>query len=184
MRRPVRGLAAAIALSLCAPLAHAQSPADAGWPVSEGLMTEYRKGNLPPLVAGAPEALKAEPWNKDLRLAYANSLTWSGKEWSAVEHYEMLLGTDLEVDARLGLANALAWTGRLSESLPHYKMLLEGKHAGEAKQGLANALPVDEARGPRAALVPAVARDLPDQEVGKEGLFYTLRATRPRTTLA
>jgi tetratricopeptide (TPR) repeat protein len=145
-------------------------------------MTEYRAGHTAAVIEGAPAALKAEPWNRELRLAYANSLVWSGHEWASVEQYEMLLGTELEVDARLGLANALAWTGRMSESVPHYKMLLESKHKGEAKQGLANAYLWMKREDLAYPLFTQLRETYPDQEVGKEGLFYTLRAIRARTT--
>jgi len=184
MRRLKRGLAAAIALSLCAFAAQAQSPsADTGWPAGEALMSQYRAGNLAAVIQGAPATLAAEPWNHELRLAYANALTWSGREWQAVAEYEMLLGTELEIDGRLGLANALAWTGRMSDSIPHYQRLLEGKHAGEAKQGLANAYLWMKREDLAYPLFTQLRATYPDKEVGKEGLYYTLRAIRPRTTL-
>src|SRR5262249_8542008 len=123
------------------------------------------------------------PWNTELRLAYAQALTWTGREWQSVEQFEMLIGTDREVDGRLGLANALAWTGRMSEAIPHYRLLAGTKHAGEAKQGMANAYLWMKAEDLALPLFQQLRVEYPDQEVGKLGLFYTERAIRPRTTL-
>jgi tetratricopeptide (TPR) repeat protein len=178
----LRAAVAAFLLSLPVQDAFAQASANEGWPASERLLEQYRKGNYAPVIAEAPTVLQAEPWNNPLRLAYGYSLLWSGREWSAVDQFRELLETDVGVDARLGLANGLAWTGRMAESLPHYRMLLTTKHAGEAKQGMANAY---RWMG-RDDLALPLYRELrvayPDQEAGKEGLYYAERATRARTT--
>jgi tetratricopeptide (TPR) repeat protein len=183
MRSLKRGLAAAIVLSLCAATAGAQVTPDTGWPASEGLMSQYRSGNYAAVIAGAPATLNAEPWNNELRLAYAYSLIWSGREWDSTDEFMKLIGTEVEVDARLGLANSYAWTGRMSESLPHYRALLNTKHRGEAKQGMANALLWMRREDLALTLFRELRAEYPDQDVGKEGLYYALRATRARTTL-
>src|SRR4029078_10757884 len=123
MRPSQRGLAAALALSLCALAAHAQVTPDTGWAARRGFRSAYRAGNYTEVIQGAPATLAAEPWNNELRLAYAYSLIWSGREWQSTAEFEKLRGTEVEVDARLGLANSYAWTGRLGESLPHYRLL-------------------------------------------------------------
>ena len=146
-------------------------------------MSAYRAGNYTEVIKGAPATLAAEPWNNELRLAYAYSLIWSGREWQSTAEFEKLIGTEVEVDARLGLANSYAWTGRLGESLPHYRLLAGTKHAGEAKQGLANSLLWMHREDLALPLFQELRVTYPDQEVGKLGLFYALRATRARTTL-
>ena len=183
MRPTLRGLVTATALAVCALAANAQTSPDEGWPAGERVMTKYKAGNYAEVIAQAPDALRGEPWNHELRLAYANSLTWSNREWPAAEQYRMLLDTEVGVDARLGLANALAWSGRMKESLPHYRLLFATKHAGEAKQGYANALRWMGRDDLAIPIYEELRATYPDQEIGKEGLFYSRRAVRPRTTL-
>lgn len=179
----LRAAVAAIGLALSSSIAAAQAPAaDEGWPPGEQLIGKFKAGQYAEVIAQAPATLRAEPWNHELRLAYANSLLWNGGEAAAIEQFRLLLDTELAVDARLGLANALAWSGRLADSIPHYRMLLDSPKADEAKLGLANAL---RWMG-RDDLALPLFRELraahPDKDIGAEGLFYARRAVRPRTT--
>src|SRR6188474_2780176 len=131
--RFLRATVAAIGLTLLNPAAIAQAPDDEGWPVGEIVLGKYNAGKYTEVIAEAPAALAAEPWNAELRLAFANSLQWSGREWEALAHYRLLLDTDLAVEGRMGLANGLSWSGRMREAVPHYKELVYGPKAGEAK---------------------------------------------------
>jgi hypothetical protein len=179
----LRACVAAAGLALTSLGAHSQTPAaDEGWPAGEQLVSRFKAGKYAEVIAGAPRTLQAEPWNNELRLAYATSLLWSGRESDAVEQFRMLLNTELGVDARLGLANALAWSGRAAESLPHYRLLLDGPQGSEARLGMANALRWmgrDDLALPHYQQLRAAH---PDKDIGEEGLFYARRATRARTT--
>jgi tetratricopeptide (TPR) repeat protein len=179
----LRALVAATGLALLGGNAFAQAPADANWPASERLMSEYKAGRYAAVIAEAPTVLQSEPWNNELRLAYGYSLLWTGAEWPALEQFQRLLDTDVGVDARLGLANGLAWSGRMSEALPHYRLLLNGPHAGEAKLGLANALRWMGRDDLALPLYRELRAAYPDKDVGEEGLFFARRAVRARTTV-
>ncbi len=183
MTRFLRALLAATSFCLLGGNAFAQASPDAGWPASERLMSEYKAGRYASVIAEAPTVLQSEPWNNELRLAYAYSLLWTGREWPALEQFGRLLDTDVGVDARLGLANGLAWAGRMSESLPHYSRLAGTQHAGEAKLGAANALRWmgrDDLALPMYSELRAAYPD--DKNLGEEGIFYATRAVRARTT--
>lgn len=180
----VRGFIGATALCVSV-LALAQSAADDGWPSSERLLTQFRAGNYATVIAEAPATLRNEPWNNELKLAYASSLLWTGREWEATPLFEGLLGTEVAVEARLGLANALAWSGRMSDALPHYRRLAGTPKGDEAKLGMANAL---RWMGRDDLALPfyeelRVAHPRPMSDIGEEGLFFARRAVRARTTL-
>ncbi|MGE5616515.1 MAG: tetratricopeptide repeat protein [Bacillota bacterium] len=183
----LRACAAALAASLfavtfLAASALAQAPEDLGWPKSEQLIGKYKAGKYAEVVAEAPAAIRAEPWNNELRLAYAQSLLWSGHEWESVEQFRALLDTEYAIDARLGLANGYAWSARPAQAVPHYRALVGGPRSDEAKLGLANALlwigRADEAL----PLFQELRAKHPDTDVGAEGLIYANRAVRAHST--
>jgi len=179
-----RASLAAIVLSVASLAVFAQVPSpDEGWPTGERVLGKYRAGRYAEVIAEAPATLRAEPWNNELRLAYANSLLWTGREWDAIEEFRPLLETDLGVDARLGMANGLAWSGRMSEAIPHYQRLVDGPKGDEAKLGMANALRWMGRDDLALPLYQQLRAAHPGKDIGEEGLFFARRAVRARTTL-
>lgn len=178
-----RACLAAIGLAAFNPVALAQTGADEGWPLGERLLGKFKAGKYAEVVAEGPAGLKAEPWNQELRLALANSLLWTGHEWTAVETFRVLLGTELDAEARLGMANGLAWTGRMAQAVPHYQALRDGPKAGEAKLGLGNALLWMGRADLSMPLFQQLRAAYPGQDIGVEGEFYSRRALRARTVV-
>jgi tetratricopeptide (TPR) repeat protein len=178
--RMLRVLAAAIGLTLSVATV-AQSPADEGWPASERILGKFRDGKYAEVIAEAPQALRAEPWHSELRLAYATSLLWNGSEAQAAREYAALVDTDVGVEARLGLANALAWSGNTPAALPQYRRLLGSAKSDEAKLGLANALRLSGREDLALPLYRELRAAHPNDDIGKEGLFYAERSVRGRT---
>jgi tetratricopeptide (TPR) repeat protein len=185
MRSVLRGLAAATVVSayaLAADMPVSVSP-DEGWPIGERVLSKYKAGKQKEVVVEGEAALAKEPWNNELRYAYANSLLWNGREWDATPQYRMLLETEYAVDARLGLANSLAWTGRMTEALPHYQMIVnDPKVGGEARLGMANVYLWLGRADLALPIYKQLRADYPTQDTGEEGLYYARRATRAHTT--
>ena len=181
--RFLRASVAAIGLTLLNLTAIAQVSDDEGWPVGERVLGKYKAGKYAEVVAEGPAALTAEPWNAELRLAYANSLQWSGREWEAIDQYRLLLDTELAVEGRLGLANGLAWSGRMREAVPHYQALVYGPKAGEAKLGLANAFRWMGRPDRALPLYDELRAAYPEEDTGVEGRLFALRELRARTRL-
>jgi hypothetical protein len=181
----LRAWLAGIGLALTASAAIAQTPAaDEGWPAGEHVIGKFKAGKYAEVIAEAPRTLQAEPWNNELRFAYATSLLWSGREWDSVYQFRLLLDSEIGPQARLGMANGLAWTGRPAEAIPHYRMLLgDARLGGEAKLGLANALRFSGRDDLALPLYRELRAAHPEQDTGEEGLFYARRALRARTTL-
>jgi tetratricopeptide (TPR) repeat protein len=183
----LRACAAALAASLfaltfLAASAAAQGPAEEGWPASERLITKYKAGKYAEVIAEAPAALRAEPWNNELRLAYAQSLLWGGHEWESVEAFRPLLDSEYAVDARLGMANGYAWSGRLADAIPHYRAVVGGPKGDEAKLGLANALLWMGRADQAMPLFKELRAAHPDTDVGVEGSIFASRALRARSS--
>lgn len=178
----LRACLAVIGLALAGPVAIAQTAADKDWPASEVVMGKFNAGRYAEVIAESPAVLAAEPWNHDLRLAYANSLLWTGQEWAAVGQFRLLLETGLATEARLGMGNGLAWTGRMAEAMPYYDALLSTRKSGEAKLGKGNALRWMGRDHLAMPLFEELRAAYPDKDTGEEGHYYARRALRPRTS--
>jgi hypothetical protein len=181
----LRACVAVIGLALTTFAAVAQNPAaDEGWPAGEHVLSKFKAGKYAEVIAEAPRTLQAEPWNNELRLAYATSLLWSGREWEAVGQFRMMLDTEFGPQARMGMANGLAWTGRPALAIPQYRLLLDDPAlGGEAKLGLANALRYTGRDDLALPLLRELRAAHPEQDTGAESLFYAVRAVRARTTV-
>lgn len=156
---------------------------DQDWPLSSRLLDSFSAGDYARVITESPRVLRNEPHNNELRLAYANSLLWTGDAWGSAAHFRQLLGSELDTEARLGLANALAWSGRMADSIPYYESLLDGPQEKEARLGLANA---QRWRGRPDLALPHYRRAIADDPASQEaatGLLFTERELRPRTVI-
>lgn len=183
MAVPFRPLALAGLLLLAFQAHAAPTTEDTDWPLSSRLIDSFSAGDYARVIAESPRVLQNEPHNNELRLAYANSLLWTGSTWSAATQFRQLLGSEQDGEARLGLANALAWSGRMAESVPYYESLLDGPQAKEARLGLANA---QRWRGRPDLALPYYRQavvESPDDPEATTGLLYAERELRPRTVI-
>jgi tetratricopeptide (TPR) repeat protein len=170
---------------LCAAFAQAAPVIeDEDWPLGSRLLDSFAAGHYARVVAEGPKALEQEPDNDALRLAYANSLLWTGQTWNSAEHFQKLVGTAQDQTARLGLAHALSWTGRMAQAIPFYESLLDGPVAHDARLGLANALRWS-GRADRA--LPHYQRAMNEEPTSKDaihGVVYSERALRATTAIS
>lgn len=181
LTRPKLRLLLLLFLSMAPMLGFAAPAEDQDWPLSSRIVDSFSAGDYARVINDAPRALAEEPYNNELRLAYANSLLWSGRAWASSDYFRALVGTSFDPQARLGLANSLAWTGRLAESLQHYEALLGGPSEKQARLGLANALRWLGRADLALTHYRRILRDEPANEQAARGVIYCERVLRPST---
>lgn len=175
------GLAALLAAaSLGSASAEPAAPAADPTPV-EQVMERYRAGDYAAAADQGRALLTADPDNDPLRLAVADSLSWSGQIWPAAEQYRHLVERAYaDPRARLELARTLSWSGRMEEAAPHFQALLDGPLAAAALVGLADAR---RWQG-RDDLALALYRATPPDEAVRGRQLLSERKLAPRTRIA
>lgn len=81
--------------------------------------------------------MAVETPDEELRLAIANSLSWTGRLDDAIQIYRGLAGGQYDSEAKIGMANAYRWRGRNDQAEPLYRSVLAASPDSlPAQQGL------------------------------------------------
>lgn len=163
--------------------ASAEAPSESAVPPdAAALLQAFAAGDYATVALDGERRLALTPNDHRLRLAVADSLSWTGHAWAATAHYRQLVELNEEMPrAQLELARNLSWTARTGEAIEQFLPLLDGPLAAEARAGLAHAY---RWHGRDDKALPLYRAGVPDDAARLgQGLAERKLATRTRLTL-